>query len=90
MLLMLNEFLKFIHSSFDQFIHVLQIIAILGIQIFFIISWHTLVARSFVYESFVVQGHLGASQISLIYILQAKSSCALKVLIIIFKIVTRS
>ena len=37
-----------------------------------------------------MQGHLRASQISLIYILQPKSSGTLKVLIIIFKIMTNS
>ena len=87
---MLNEFLKFIHASFYQFIHVLEVITIWTILIFLIICVDTLITSSFVDESFVMQGHLRASQISLIYILQSKSSGTLKVLIIIFKIVTNS
>jgi len=54
---------------------------------------HTLITSSFVNESFVVQGHLRAFQIRLIYILKAESSGTLKVLIrlvIVSKIVTNS
>ena len=72
----------FIHSSLNKFIHVAQIVFVLSIFVFFIVGSHSLIACSFPGECFLLQDYLRPFQISLIYILQAKSSCAFEVVVV--------